>query len=63
MKSKKPRIREAIIIARNVLIALFFLFVLLAICSADGPNILFFGLQALLAMICFGVAYLLDALL
>ena len=62
-RKTKIKIRKAVAFARNLFLALCGISILLTICSVDGPNILFPIICMAIAMVFFGISYLLDRLL
>ena len=61
-RKTKRRIRKGITFARNLFFILFGIFVMLTICSASGEHFEFTTKCFGLAVVCFGVSYILDCL-
>ena len=62
-KKTKIRIRKTVGFVRTTLFVIALIFMVLVICSVDGPSILFPVICAGIAVVCFGISYLLDELL
>lgn len=62
-KSTKIRIRKAVSFTRTLFLALALLGFALAICSVDGPNLIFPLVCVGVSALCFGISYVLDWLL
>ena len=62
-RKTKIKIRKAIAFARNLFLVICGIGMLCTICSVDGPSILFPIISMVIAVVCFGISYLLDKLL